>query len=114
LTLLDGDVRGRSSLPTYRKPPGAMGRFFSQIPASEADALGRLTQMVAIAELEAGLVSERTKAALAAAKRKGTKLGNPNLPKASVSGVTSIKRVDSARRPMDASARVCRTARQPR
>jgi hypothetical protein len=36
-----------------------MGRFF-------------LTQMVAVAELEAGLVSERTKAALTAAKRLGT------------------------------------------
>ena len=60
-------------------PPGAMGRFF-------------LTQMVAVAELEAGLVSERTKAALAAAKRKGTRLGNPNLAKASASGVASIRR----------------------
>lgn len=43
-------------------PPGAMGRFL-------------LTQMAAVAELEAGLVSERTKAALAAAKARGTKLG---------------------------------------
>lgn len=43
-------------------PPGAMGRFL-------------LTQMAAVAELEAGLVSERTKAALAASKARGTKLG---------------------------------------
>jgi DNA invertase Pin-like site-specific DNA recombinase len=43
-------------------PPGAMGRFL-------------LTQMAAVAELESGLVSERTKAALAAAKARGTKLG---------------------------------------
>src|SRR5882757_722517 len=46
-------------------PPGAMGRFL-------------LTQMASVAELEAGLISERTKAALAAAKARGMKLGNPN------------------------------------
>ncbi|KFG90690.1 hypothetical protein BV98_001895 [Sphingobium herbicidovorans NBRC 16415] len=41
---------------------GAMGRFM-------------LTQMAAVAELEAGLISERTKAALAAAKERGAVLG---------------------------------------
>jgi DNA invertase Pin-like site-specific DNA recombinase len=46
-------------------PPGAMGRFL-------------LTQMASVAELEAGLISERTKAALAATKARGVKLGNPN------------------------------------
>ena len=51
-----------------------------------------LTQMVAVAELEAGLTSERTKAALAAAKRKGVTLGNPRLQEAGAAGVASIKR----------------------
>jgi DNA invertase Pin-like site-specific DNA recombinase len=41
---------------------GATGRFLLQ-------------QMVAVAELEAGMISSRTKAALAAAKRRGKKLG---------------------------------------
>jgi DNA invertase Pin-like site-specific DNA recombinase len=50
-------------LPTVA--PGAMGRFL-------------LTQMASVAELEAGLTSERTKVALAAAKARGVKLGNPN------------------------------------
>jgi DNA invertase Pin-like site-specific DNA recombinase len=46
-------------------PPGPMGRFL-------------LTHMAAVAELEAGLIGERTKNALAAAKARGVKLGNPN------------------------------------
>lgn len=44
--------------------PGAMGKFM-------------LTQMAAVAELEAGLIGERTKAALQAAKERGVKLGSP-------------------------------------
>lgn len=59
--ILDGGVDvGFCDLPHV--PPGAMGRFL-------------LTQMAAVAELEAGLTSERTKAALAAAKARGVKLG---------------------------------------
>jgi len=43
-------------------PPGPVGRFL-------------LTQMAAVAELEAGLISARTKAALAAVKARGRTLG---------------------------------------
>jgi DNA invertase Pin-like site-specific DNA recombinase len=60
LTLIDSGVEVLfCDLP---EATGAMGRFI-------------LTTMVSAAELEAGLVSERTKAALAAAKKRGRKLG---------------------------------------
>jgi DNA invertase Pin-like site-specific DNA recombinase len=65
LTLLDAGVDVVfCDLPQV--PPGAMGRFF-------------VTQMVAVAELEAGLTGERTRAALAQAKKRGVRLGNPRL-----------------------------------
>jgi DNA invertase Pin-like site-specific DNA recombinase len=49
---------------------------FADLPQIEG-ATGRflLQQMVAVAELEAGMISARTKAALAAARKRGTKLG---------------------------------------
>src|SRR5205085_560767 len=62
LTMLDGNIDVVfCDLPQV--PPGAMGRFF-------------LTMMAAVAEFEAGLTGERTKAALAAAKTRGVLLGN--------------------------------------
>jgi len=70
-------------------PPGAMGRFL-------------LTQMAAVAELEAGLVSERTKAALAVAKARGVKLGGdrgyrppapPNATKGAAAAAAARRRV---------------------
>jgi DNA invertase Pin-like site-specific DNA recombinase len=60
LTLIESGVDVLfADLPEVR---GAMGKFI-------------LTQMAAIAELEAGLTGERTKAALAAAKQRGVRLG---------------------------------------
>jgi DNA invertase Pin-like site-specific DNA recombinase len=58
--LLDAGVDVRfADLPMIE---GATGKFLLQ-------------QMAAVAELEAGMISARTKAALAAAKRRGVKLG---------------------------------------
>lgn len=50
-------------LPTV--PTGPAGKFL-------------LTQMAAVAELEAGLISQRTRAALAVAKVRGVRLGIPS------------------------------------
>jgi DNA invertase Pin-like site-specific DNA recombinase len=79
LALLDGSVDVMfADLPQV--PTGAMGRFF-------------LTMMAAVAEFEAGLTSERTKAVLAQVKARGEKrLGNPtNLPEAQRRGAASMK-----------------------
>jgi DNA invertase Pin-like site-specific DNA recombinase len=79
LTLLDGSVDVVfADLPQV--PAGAQGKFF-------------LTMMVAVAELEAGLTSERTRAALAQVKARGEKrLGNPtNLAEAQRKGAQSMK-----------------------
>jgi DNA invertase Pin-like site-specific DNA recombinase len=50
---------------------------FCDLPSVPAGAVGKflLTQMAAVAELEAGLISERTKAALTAYKARGGLLG---------------------------------------
>ena len=50
-----------------------------------------LQVLAVFAEHERDMISARTKAALAAAKRRGTRLGNPNLPKAAKRGVAVLK-----------------------
>src|SRR5271169_1150297 len=48
--------------------------------------------LAAVAEHEREMISERTKAALAAAKRRGQVLGNPNVAEAAKLGRAAVKR----------------------
>ena len=78
---LDRLARNARFLLSVIEGTGDAGVAFCDVPALPAGPVGKfmLTQMAAVAELEAGLTSQRTKAALAAAKARGVKLGNPTL-----------------------------------
>jgi DNA invertase Pin-like site-specific DNA recombinase len=76
---------------------------FCDLPSVPAGAVGKfiLTQMAAVAELEAGLISERTKAALAAYKARGGLLGSARLGAHRLTGGANPK---AARRAGEVSA----------
>ena len=71
---------------------------FPQFPTGPAGKF-MLTMLAAVAEFERGMISQRTKAALAAAKARGVKLGTNNLPESSR---------ETARRANEASQRYAR------
>lgn len=60
------------------------GVLFGDMPTMPVGPMGRflLVQMAAVAELEAGLISQRTKAALAVVKSRGVHLGRKQAPEA--------------------------------
>ena len=77
---LDRLARNAQFLLSVVEGTGSHGVTFCDLPAVTGP-VGKflVTQMAAVAELEAGLISQRTKAALAAAKVRGVRLGNPHL-----------------------------------
>jgi DNA invertase Pin-like site-specific DNA recombinase len=78
---LDRLARNVRFLLTVLEGTGKEGVVFCDLPNVPDGAVGKfmLTQFAAVAELEAGLISQRTKDALRAAKEAGKKLGNPTL-----------------------------------
>ena len=78
---LDRLSRNTRFLLSIVEGTGEGGVVFCDLPTIPAGPVGKflITQMAAVAELEAGLISQRTKVALAAAKARGVKLGNPQL-----------------------------------
>jgi DNA invertase Pin-like site-specific DNA recombinase len=74
---LDRLARDARFLLSVIEGAGSGGVTFCDLPSVPPGPVGKfiITQMAAVAELEAGLISQRTKAALVAAKARGAQLG---------------------------------------
>ncbi len=96
---LDRLTRNTAFLLSVAEGTGEAGVIFCDLPQIPTGPLGKffLTLMAAVAELEAGLISQRTKAALVAVKARGVKLGNPNLPRGDRSASRAGRRSQSER-----------------
>jgi DNA invertase Pin-like site-specific DNA recombinase len=81
LTLIDSGAE--VAFADMPQVAGPMGRFI-------------ITQMAAVAELEAGLISQRTKAALAAAKERGQELGKHGKVQAARNKAEAVDRLAPA------------------
>ena len=77
---LDRLARNARFLLSVVEGSGEAGVVFCDLPSIPAGPIGKfmVTQLAAVAELEAGLISQRTRAALAIAKAHGVRLGNPS------------------------------------
>jgi DNA invertase Pin-like site-specific DNA recombinase len=105
---LDRLARNTQFLLTVVKESGDAGVVFCDLPSIPEGPTGKflLTQMASVAELEAGLISQRTKAALQAAKARGTVLGcrNDNIAAYAKQGATvsaSVRSDKAAKRAGD-------------
>ncbi len=78
---LDRLARNTAFLLSVVDGASKAGVAFCDLPQMPVGPAGRfvLVMFAAVAELERGMISQRTKAALAAAKARGVKLGSPKL-----------------------------------
>jgi DNA invertase Pin-like site-specific DNA recombinase len=92
---LDRLARNTKFLLTVVDQAGDAGIVFCDMPQLPAGPAGTfiLGMFALVAELEAGLISQRTKAALAAAKARGVKLGGRNLARGIDSAVSRAGRL---------------------
>jgi DNA invertase Pin-like site-specific DNA recombinase len=96
---LDRLARNTAFLLSVAEGTGEGGVVFCDLPQIAAGPLGKffVTLMAAVAELEAGLISQRTKAALAQAKLRGVKLGGPNIRSGDRTAARAGRRSQSSR-----------------
>lgn len=95
---LDRLARNARFLLSVVEGAGEAGVAFCDLPQLPSGPVGKfmVTMLAAVAELEAGMISQRTKAALDAAKARGVKLGNPNLRAGSPLAAKRAAKVASA------------------
>jgi DNA invertase Pin-like site-specific DNA recombinase len=98
---LDRLVRNTHFLLSILEGSGGAGCVFCDLPTVPAGPLGKffVSLLASVTELEAGLISQRTKAALAEAKKRGVKLG-PKEPPGRTPGIEiAAARIAKARVP---------------
>lgn len=90
---LDRLARNAAFLLRTVEGAGEGGVVFCDLPQVPAGPVGKffVTLLAAVAEMEAGLISQRTKAALAQAKARGVKLGNPKLRPGDAEGAAKAR-----------------------
>lgn len=95
---LDRLARNARFLLSVVEGAGEAGVMFCDLPQLPAGPVGKfmVTMLAAVAELEAGMISQRTKAALEAAKARGVKLGNPELRAGDAKAAKRASKVASA------------------
>jgi DNA invertase Pin-like site-specific DNA recombinase len=100
LAKLDRLARDTAFLLSVVRGAGDAGVVFCDLPQLPPGPAGAfiLTMFAAVAELERGLISQRTKAALAAAKARGVKLGGRNLARGLDSAVSRAGRRSQTQR----------------